>query len=800
MTPELIENLAKQSSINRLCLVGKGIVCGLSISIDEDYGVCISSGNGITSNGHYVEVPQSIIFRYYQPATNIPDYHLFEGVDEDKIYELIQSGEPCISLKPQSSEAQRNPFLQDKVLVLYTTQSDSTIPMRFFLMEQSDVLRKMGIERMATRILWESLEDDEDFIYNDDYNQEDSRPRIDVINLAKNPAMRLPELYLKRLGFNNGDPSNCPPEGVDQSVFPEIKDIDDLFEAYARIIDDATRDLDKAIHHLYGQFKPILNKMPEEQIKSWIDLLCIKWEAFKKEQQSLEGIAKKYYIQYFYGWVRDLIQGYNEIRLDLIDLVSDCCQNPHEFSHHLFLGIALRPDIARLPRPLRHTIQQPPIYNGNANRLERINLYFLRELMMIKTFYLPDYIENPKINPFILVDDIDKPDYRAIKITPSRCYNQPLADQSIPFYYPITWTPYSVHHFWNYVRTRTSSTDQLLSYHASDMDDSYTRRFHVIRPLHYKLDNYPMLRVEGHLGRPLNNIYQYRKSGVDDTGADTFERFYSVGIVDWLVNLRRKYSLVFNIKLVHIENENSNNPPTPLSSEKNNQFPDLNVNFDSDQANDIPTIPDSEKYGSFRQSLVGMEHLAGTKVGGTLFLVYQLAPSYILTNKDGAQVDAQNVAAIVVGDFFVPCCGEDDITPMIPIDDIDADNTAFPVIQTVEVFRQGAGATPRGRDTRSTPSAQNTVKEAFAAKVSEGKSLLESIGSAYEKDKDDLKFINGIGPKYEKELNKIGIFTYKQLSKMSEKEYELVDQIIGSFKGRGKRDKWAEQAFALMNE
>ncbi|WP_106791971.1 NrfD/PsrC family molybdoenzyme membrane anchor subunit [Aquimarina sp. Aq78] len=64
---------------------------------------------------------------------------------------------------------------------------------------------------------------------------------------------------------------------------------------------------------------------------------------------------------------------------------------------------------------------------------------------------------------------------------------------------------------------------------------------------------------------------------------------------------------------------------------------------------------------------------------------------------------------------------------------------------------------------------------------------------------DDLKKVNGIGPVMEKKLNEIGIFTFDQVSKMTETEYDLLDNITGSFPGRAQRDDWAGQAEKLKN-
>jgi predicted flap endonuclease-1-like 5' DNA nuclease/Ni/Fe-hydrogenase subunit HybB-like protein len=80
-------------------------------------------------------------------------------------------------------------------------------------------------------------------------------------------------------------------------------------------------------------------------------------------------------------------------------------------------------------------------------------------------------------------------------------------------------------------------------------------------------------------------------------------------------------------------------------------------------------------------------------------------------------------------------------------------------------------------------------------------SLLGSIGTfdANTETADDLKKINGIGPKMEEVLNSIGIYTFVQVSKMTKKEYDLLDSITGSFPGRAERDDWSGQAKKLIN-
>src|SRR5690606_7506656 len=80
--------------------------------------------------------------------------------------------------------------------------------------------------------------------------------------------------------------------------------------------------------------------------------------------------------------------------------------------------------------------------------------------------------------------------------------------------------------------------------------------------------------------------------------------------------------------------------------------------------------------------------------------------------------------------------------------------------------------------------------------------LLANIGvfDAKIETQDDLQRINGIGPVLEQKLHQIGIFTYTQISRMTDVDYELLKEIISEFPGSPQQDDWAGQALILKNE
>ena len=81
------------------------------------------------------------------------------------------------------------------------------------------------------------------------------------------------------------------------------------------------------------------------------------------------------------------------------------------------------------------------------------------------------------------------------------------------------------------------------------------------------------------------------------------------------------------------------------------------------------------------------------------------------------------------------------------------------------------------------------------------KTLLSTLGTfdAATQTSDDLKKITGVGPVLEKKLNAMGLFTFQQIGKMTNPEYDLFDEILGELPGKAKRDDWAGQASKLKN-
>ena len=90
------------------------------------------------------------------------------------------------------------------------------------------------------------------------------------------------------------------------------------------------------------------------------------------------------------------------------------------------------------------------------------------------------------------------------------------------------------------------------------------------------------------------------------------------------------------------------------------------------------------------------------------------------------------------------------------------------------------------------PAKKAPAKKAAPAKSSGPELLKRPRGKA-----DDLKLIWGVGPAFEKLLNKIGLWHFDQIASWSAADIEHVDHLLKGFHGRIKRDEWVKQTKKL---
>ena len=89
-------------------------------------------------------------------------------------------------------------------------------------------------------------------------------------------------------------------------------------------------------------------------------------------------------------------------------------------------------------------------------------------------------------------------------------------------------------------------------------------------------------------------------------------------------------------------------------------------------------------------------------------------------------------------------------------------------------------------------------KEVFTTDAPAPKNLIKRKPA--KADIDDLKTVSGVGPVFEKLLNKNGVYQFKQLAEFKKRDVEWLSAQIGSFPDRIERDEWVKQAKALARK
>ena len=535
------------SQATRVKLLGVGIACGLEVFRDTQCYISISKGVGITSNGHVICLSDRT-FKYYKKYED-PNKYFYNLINCKKeklpkkcdLWELIPHREEnAISIVPQNTASVDKPFLDDKVVLLYL-EDEAKLVVRALLIGQSDMweIMKCGCILKTHCIPTEPKDEVDISIFGD---PDSSLHSDEELFHAVNKKYMLKEVVVRRFGYGQVDIGDLDLEDPDETNLEPGGA--DFFTEYEIIIDKTLKKLDDEIDKLHSFFGCMIDpchckekeggsddspcnpassgsatetglQMHNIKIfKKYFTLINKKWGAYKKYGEPVQSV------QYFYDFVKDLVKTYNELLHELHELMNECCPDTDCFTRHLMLG-RVREEVTFQPSVFRQPYLQPPLYNGNADRLQQIRFLHWRMVIMMKCFYIPDWDRGDMSdesyfdvlqmeNERQLGEDSDWP----VRITPSRLFSEALGKQAIPFYYNLSNSPYSLQHYWDYFATKHNREDHHFSYFCKE-DPAYTQLTFVQHPFLYSIDQYPFYRIEGHTGmdkeEALNAIKELKK-------------------------------------------------------------------------------------------------------------------------------------------------------------------------------------------------------------------------------------------------------------------------------------------------
>ncbi len=445
--------LDEENRITRTHLSGTGIVCGLLVSRNlEASTITLKNGFGITSLGHLLEVPETLVLSYYRTY--------MEPVEEDNKYKFKESSIPTSTVyelfvsEPEEDEViEENP-----VLPLSKIADISDYAVVVFLEHLQKDLRsctgtncdnKGKSSEYRIRVL---LVDKDDL---DAYESDSFLITVD----------NFPRLSIPRVRWND----------LKNAVSAET-----LRSAYLKVMGDAS----------FG-VPAIVATIPQVWTRFALPLGIAFSEARVTEAASnLTGILSSADIQYSWDHLRVVCLAWNEFADVVCEMIGSCGLEIPYHPRHLVAGLLVPEAKTKTDRYRTTFIQRGPI-DAEHKLLYRAQLLFERLVVLLESFRIP-----PKNN-------------LPVYLTPSTSPAEVLSLQSIPFYYPFNGARTALLRLWNPLKTMKGRSHTQYCYWASSYDENTTVDDGFFPPQYarpFSFYPYPetFLRIEGLHGKERN--------------------------------------------------------------------------------------------------------------------------------------------------------------------------------------------------------------------------------------------------------------------------------------------------------
>lgn len=596
---EFLNYFEDQDRLSRIFLSGVGIVCGFKVSFDTNLSgeLVISQGAGITTDGDLFKLSQADItdptlekiditdlrFRYCRAfddsnAQYTPFFwRNINGSDvQMNLWEAIPNGQEVSSDELIASRSD----LQNLVVLLYLDSYEED-PNACTGID----CENQGIKNIRKlRVLLVSQSDA-------DYILSSANDSIFNANYLISTYLNLDEVAIQRVTVN----------ATNSASFASLR------SNYLSAIQS-----ENIIGKLINGYKTMLGKLGMSPKANYIE----------SKLQQFFGSGATYpqlYFQYRYDLLRDIVNGYNELKELFMDSVCNCNPDIHSFPKHLMLGRLMPTQSDRYLKQYRHEFYKSPILEDEKDWCDRFRLYVDRVILMLDSY----------------IADIPSGE---VRITPSS-YRSPIEDKAIPFYYGSANFSRLLE-TWNYDKFQVNKQNRNLSYHKTLLDPSGPIQF----PLRYNLEPHNFLRIEGHQGY----TYQTAMQEID--------------------KLKKEYGLAFDVKALGITiNEND-----PINMDDYAcHFEDLQILLDAwTQEHNCLLGKVSKYYSAFSTVSLGQNYLiedyvypiASTEVSSNVRdntnLKRATSQNAVLENMY-ADTNSLGIIMIPVIDRFKGCSGND---------------------------------------------------------------------------------------------------------------------------------------------
>jgi hypothetical protein len=429
---QLSNYLDDQGRLTRVSLLCVGIGCGLRPSL-ADGKVLVTKGVGVTTDGDLLRFGADALYDRYRPYDEAaPVYLPFLGIDGKRIplWELMAVGDEGPRTRP---------------LAQFNAEAGADLGSMIALLLMESYIRDPDICSGT----------DCDNLGRDAINTprlllvgtDTARTLLGAFDTPDAAARRLPDVVAERPAITSALTSPDAHAGAYRTA---------CTVTLSRIV--------AGLERLYPECKDFLgDEFPTDPAPVWKRILAGLDAQFALSPRG---------IQYYYDFLRDLVDTYNELRGLLFGDTAVCAPDFLRFPKHLLLG-RLTPTAN--PADYRTEFYPSPVVSSTA---ERRHARFLAQKVntLIFTFEVPT---GPPV----------------VKITPSFFADRSLEERAIPYYYKVSES-LPIARSWSF------------RLHARDMDAcnySYNSSLYgaeggAASPLTTDIARFPFFRIEGHLG------------------------------------------------------------------------------------------------------------------------------------------------------------------------------------------------------------------------------------------------------------------------------------------------------------
>ncbi len=468
-----------QTRLTRTQLLGVGIICGLKVT-STGKQINVSKGMGITTDGDLLSYNADVQFtqaKLYDDKN--PTYAPFyrDGVMMP-VYELVQTG------------------VRDK---------------RAFQLAQFEDKTDRKLEQMLVLLFMES------FIFDPD-----QCAGVDCNNAGQKMTNNLKVLLINRDYLGWMKPLvQTPHQAYDllEEVVADrpainattVKTHAQLVSIYRNVCSTIhlklTTQLPKVYPACSSFLAPVFTADPSD---SWLAILK-NWNNYYA--------GNEIGIQYYYDFLRDLTETYNEFHDLLFDDTTWCSPDKEAFPKHLILG-ALNSEIENDEDRTDFYSSQ---LTSHTNEKKEHALFLAGKLnAQLMTFEVPvitrrigfdvnvNVLENLKPVEMIKPSNLWKITKNTeIRITPGRSEEHDQEERAIPYYFKVD-AAHPIYEFWNYRLHRKKKGKHNYSYNARN----YGAQGAAAAPFASQIGKFDFFRIEGFLGQNIVNVHQFLENEI----------------------------------------------------------------------------------------------------------------------------------------------------------------------------------------------------------------------------------------------------------------------------------------------